>query len=478
MIRNVVPEAYVHFLSNQCQTRTLEQTEYTPENFDPDVKPYPCETFEDLMEIVSQRLHITPAWRMTFATAIAVQISIRLGGNNLWMYVVGPAASGKTTLVELIAANTTTSRMISKFTGLHSGFNQGGSKSGKDASLFAMIDKKVVIVKDFTTVLGLEATARTRIFDELRDAYDGHTSNVYRNHIRYEYKDVRFGFIAAVTDRIRQFGTVNLGERFLQMQIDGYWDEGYVLKKVTTDDDTLHMAVTGSLRTLLSPVASVNHRFVEQRSAAWGFSEFLIQTIEQQPDFVHSILVNVEKNYLNYICALSRIVAAFRSRVDPGSLSPMPESPTRLATVLPKAMVCLCLVHGITEPSLEVLETVFKNSFDSGISHNQDVILALARRRNVVCSLQQIIADTGHDPTTVKRVIAELKALKFVFDCGSVAASGRGRPSNGYALSPDLRGAFDTVDHYLGKDNSGPKPRESQRSLDDYEYDLSTNAVD
>lgn len=139
----------------------------------------------------------------------------RLPGDPLWLFIVAPPGATKT---EPLLSLTGCPRIetISTLTPhtLISGANFGG---GGDPSLIPRLDGKVLIIKDFTSVLGLPSTERDEIFSILRDAYDGECSKPFGNGLWRRYRS-KFGILAAVTPSIELFTEDHaaLGERFLR----------------------------------------------------------------------------------------------------------------------------------------------------------------------------------------------------------------------------------------------------------------------
>jgi hypothetical protein len=139
----------------------------------------------------------------------------RLGADPIWMFIVGPPGSCKTEILMTLsgaegiitATSLTPPSLIS-------------GQQGRDPSLIPKLHKKVLIVKDFTTILSMNQFDREEIFGILRDAYDGKTEKQFGNGVHRKYVS-RFGIIAAVTPVIEHHSTSHsvLGERFIKFRI-------------------------------------------------------------------------------------------------------------------------------------------------------------------------------------------------------------------------------------------------------------------
>lgn len=167
----------------------------------------------EVYEMFQKHLHIpdTSLIDIIFGTVLAN----RLPGDPLWMFIVAPPGATKTEpLLSFTGAEAI--EILSTLTPhtLISGTNFGG---GGDPSLIPKLNGKVLIIKDFTTILTLPVTEREEIFGILRDVYDGECSKPFGNGIFRKYKS-KFGIIAAVTPIIEMFTEEHaaLGERFLR----------------------------------------------------------------------------------------------------------------------------------------------------------------------------------------------------------------------------------------------------------------------
>jgi len=171
---------------------------------------------DKVCEVYRKWLHLpsTEVLDVMFGTMIAN----RLDGDPLWLFLVAPPGGTKTELLNSIssAPNTvTTSSLTSK--SLVSGANTVG---GGDPSLIPKLDHKVLLIKDFTTILNINVIERDSIFGILRDAYDGKTEKDFGNGIHRSYVS-KFGIISGVTPAIELYteGSTSLGERFLRYDI-------------------------------------------------------------------------------------------------------------------------------------------------------------------------------------------------------------------------------------------------------------------
>ncbi len=148
----------------------------------------------------------------------------RLGGDPIWLFLVAPPGGMKSELL-MSLAKAQGVHALSSLTP-HTLISGASWKEGQDPSLLPQLQGKMLIIKDFTTILTMQHTVRDEIFGVLRDVYDGNTEKVFGNGIRRKYQ-VRFGILAGVTPAIEVFNVMHqsLGERFLKFRIGGNWDQ-------------------------------------------------------------------------------------------------------------------------------------------------------------------------------------------------------------------------------------------------------------
>lgn len=139
------------------------------------------------------------------------------GRDAVWVMVIGPSGGGKTELlgslldmplmypISLLTPNT-----------FLSGFPGKG-----DTSLLPKLTGKIMIFKDWTSILSMNKDARNEIMGQLREIYDGHMKKPFGNGRVAEWSG-KVGLIAGVTGAIdiaQQMHTT-LGERFIHYRID------------------------------------------------------------------------------------------------------------------------------------------------------------------------------------------------------------------------------------------------------------------
>lgn len=135
-------------------------------------------------------------------------------GNPVWVLLIGPAGSGKTQFLGSFAKSEQVI-MSSQMTP-----NALISGKGGENSLLCKLDKKVLIIKDLSTVTEQHSDDRNKLFSILRDAYDGYYRRDLGDGDPVEFRG-KFGILAAGTLAVeagRKMESI-LGERFLYVRM-------------------------------------------------------------------------------------------------------------------------------------------------------------------------------------------------------------------------------------------------------------------
>lgn len=333
-------------------------------------------------------------------TVLANQL---IGGDPVWLFLVAAPGGTKSELLmpldvweDVVAVSSLTPHA------LISGMNAPG---GGDPSLIPKLDKKVLVLKDFTTTLQMPAVVRDEIFGQLRDAYDGQVGKSFGNGITRSYK-ARFGMIAGVTPAIDSFASLgNLGERFLKFRVQ----KSPEATKAMVRRAMGHVEEAGGQEEM--------GMRAELEAAAEVFLEEKLSKEER------TIPKSTQEVYRT-IAALAQLAAGFRVVVpwekwDPGVVSFVAESeyPTRIAKQLLKLVkgISVYLNEGqeVGHASLEIVKKVAWDSVPWKVSR---VILAINKLSESgwaeVSEITRMVP--GISRSTVQRVTRDLELTRFI----------------------------------------------------------------
>jgi len=250
----------------------------------------------------------------------------RLEGDPIWMFFVAPPGGSKSELLMSLS----TCKEIVAMTSLtpHALVSGAVWSDGKDPSLLPQLDKKVLVLKDFTTITSMHFTARDEIFGILRDVYDGKTEKYFGTGVRREYKS-KFGILAGVTPVIEAFSTLHasLGERFLK----------YTLQKDTRETEESK---------ILKAISNINSELTMRKELCAVSERVLARDIPSK-------LPSFSQDYMPKLVALAQFCAWMRGVVERDRYSqqvlyrPSSEVGTRLAKQLVKLTMGVGIFRGL-----------------------------------------------------------------------------------------------------------------------------------
>lgn len=376
------------------------------------------EVIEDFREA---KILVDQSFADTLAICLATAFSVRIPGDPIWLLVVAPPSSGKTTLLESFLGTDQYCKAISKFTSqtLISGLR---GPDGRDLSLLPELNGLVVVIKDYTTIKRLPATTQEELYGILRDIYDGHTCVIYGNGQRREFENINFSIIAGVTDIIHGDSRATLGERFLKVNLLGehFDQEGLIRAAIRGNED------------------KASRTEAIQRSVL-GFLDRSI-TQEDLPD--------LSGYHETRLAALAQIVAALRATVERGRegilYRPRAEIGGRLAVQLTRLAKCLCFVFRKETIDSEVFRLVQKVALDSATEFNLEVVQVLANSK-VPLTADTIGEKLSLAGRTVRYKLDDLLELRVVTHDRSSNNRGIGRNVRLWSLSDRMRHLWDTA---------------------------------
>jgi hypothetical protein len=404
-------EVTAEFLIQHCQEVVLDEINV--------VSMAKCTSFEQLVDCYREDLTIDKSFIRCLAVGVAVHISRLLTGDPLWIYLVGPPSSGKSTICELLAAYEIGTKCLSKFTGLMSGMGEGNH-------LISRLIGLCVIVKDGTLLLDLSVQQLQNILGELRDIYDGSLEAFYRNGVEASFSGVTFSMIIAITEKVYTLSMSALGERFMHIRLE----HSRELEAERNNRVIDTMFGGGIQRFDINNSAESVLKFPKQAAMTAGFLDHLTHKIKDEPliqphcSKEHRDLLR----YLGIIIAASRGEPAVDHRTQDVQYDATVESSTRVVKVLSRAAYCLCYVLGKKEIDQEVMDIVITMAHNTAFGRQYQMLHYIAMHDGIQrASLSQGV---GIPLETVTRRIDALMTLDILEIAeGKRAERGRGVPS-------------------------------------------------
>lgn len=292
---------------------------------------------------------------IVFGTCFA---NLHLNSKPLWIYVVGTSGSGKSELLQSLDGHPAIV-LMSSFTEktLISGLVLPGEDS-HDASLLPKLDGKILVLKDFTTLMKERREILSILMGQLRDMYDGKSRRAFGTGKSTLYIS-KFGIIAGVTFEIDKHITAlaSLGERFLIYRLP-----------ILTKDQKKIRALT----------ASKNINVSQQEEEIQRAAHNVLNLKPVIPDIPDKILFHIE--------TLAELVAKARTHVERDRYNrevlypPEPEVHTRLLKQLSDLGRGVCMAHEKNVVGLEELRLIRKVGFDCIPGNRATLLRILAQR--------------------------------------------------------------------------------------------------
>jgi len=400
-----------------------------PSPDEPTLEPLPRSSFKELCRDFDNVLHFTPILQDTLAIMLSTMVSTELPGEQLWLRVIGPPGSGKTTLAECLSPARQYIYPVSSITGLHSGFTEGRSAKARavDASLVPKMQMKTTIIKDGDTLLN--APNRDKILAELRDLYDGTSRASYRNKVAHDYENLRMTFVLCATDEIRNLNRTHLGERFLDCEVLGNEDQSPYLQAAFNNTAN---SILGYLEN-----KETEDKFTTLKRASIGY------LIHLKTEQLTTARVEVPTDVEGKISALAQVISFCRAQVvrDRQELAyrPRVELATRLTAQLTKMAICLAITLGKSKVDAECLRLLRKVGIDTAFGFQFEMVRLLIRYKGGL-STKQMSTTLSLGKSTVENYCRDMMELEMIRRTEKPNKSGvRGRHLHIFQLVPALR---------------------------------------
>lgn len=310
-------------------------------------------TFKEYQDAIKRWMLVVDVGVLKLLPALYVANCLP-GRDAVWVMIVGPSGGGKTELlgslldlpliypISLLTPNT----FLSGFPG------------PKDNSLLPKLGGKIMMFKDWTSILSMNKDARNEIMGQLREIYDGHLKKPFGNGRIAEWHG-KVGLIAGVTgaiDLAQQMHTT-LGERFIHYRLGM--------------PDRLEVA-----RRCLENGKDIAKMRLEMRDAMYAFMKSLDTAIEipELPDEVKDEIVKVAN-----LATLARsgVIRDFGMKKEVIYV-PSAEMPTRIVQQLSTIATALMIVNGGSFDPKEDGDILTKVALDSIPQTNRMVMEVLS----------------------------------------------------------------------------------------------------
>lgn len=314
----------------------------------------------------------------------------RLQGEPIWLFLVAPPGSSKSvSLMSFQHAD----RIVTTTSITPHALISGFSGAGGDPSLIPRLDGKVLIIKDFTTVLSMPIMQREEIFGILRDAYDGRVEKHFGNMVMRAY-DSKFGLVCGVTPAIDTLGEMHssLGERFIKYRYK--YDDWYqVIKRALGNSNH-----ENQIRTELADLAT--------RALAHDYE---------------STLPEISAEVQESLITLAQWTAVMRGCVTRDRYTgdiiykPSPEIGTRLVKQFSKLALGLAMFRGVPEVVHDDYQIIVQVARDTLTEKNEEIYRKMfLKDSDKKWSVKEIAELTRLPEPTCGRVLQDLAMLRIL----------------------------------------------------------------
>lgn len=328
----------------------------------------PIESLEDLNAAYRELFHLEDDCVLPLLAATVINAKCPTL-RHAWLYLVGPASGGKSSLLAAFG-RVTFSEYISDFTvnTLLSGARAAG---GQETSLLKRLGSNfVVIMKDFTTILSKSPETQDALMGQLREVYDGYLRKETGHGLTIEWgssrKPNRSVFIMASTEAIHK-----VQERFSEMGSRGI---NYVLK----DADRTAMTLVAMRKD-----RQFDARIAELQDRVAGYISAQVKALPADfPDLPDDLLMRVAAAAEFVTRARSVVLRDYRGEK---SLALSSEMPARVATQLQSIAKLLIHLNG-GEMAEWIERTVMKCALDCIPKQSLLVLRCMAEYPRAVAS--------------------------------------------------------------------------------------------
>jgi len=184
---------------------------------------------DELKKEYRKILLLAPEDDIVLEILLATMLDPKIEGELVWIFLIAPAASGKTVILKSLH-DKAWSRLEDSITPrtFISGKTYKDRVTGEDMLVEGLLPKlngKTLIIKEFTTELMHGEEIRNDVFGQLRAIHDRYFSKTFGSididKIPEEWKHVKMGFIAGCVPYVDRYGTLNvlLGERYFKLRL-------------------------------------------------------------------------------------------------------------------------------------------------------------------------------------------------------------------------------------------------------------------
>jgi hypothetical protein len=367
--------------------------------------PLECASWEVLVGAWKEALEWIEGLDRGLSVMLASIASVRMPGDQLWVKIISPAASGKTTLCMALSVARKYVIKKSVIRGLYSGY-QTDKEGTEDQSLLSKLRDKTLLIKDGDTLL--KSPNLAQILSQLRDAYDTSSSTSYGNLMSRDYEGLRMTLILCGTESLRELDSTELGERFLDCvmmeEIDDRIEDSIGLRAIKRIIEGRAIEANGRVK---------DHQDESMTKAMRLTAGYVTYLRENSSRLLNSVVMT-EKD-ISSIMGLGKFVAYMRAKPsEKGDKAATREMSTRLRVQLSRLALCLSIVLGTNKVDEEVIRRVRRVGLDTARGKTLELSKHLYRVANKGASTAALAVWLGEPEEKIRNLLRFLRKLKVV----------------------------------------------------------------
>jgi len=263
-----------------------------------------CQSWEEIREAWMQAIKFTPGHEYALASMLAVAVTTRVPGAQVWLQVISPPSTGKTTLSEGLGVNRKWTHSVDEFTGFFSGYTDG---TDKDFSPIQKMKDKTLIIKEAANLLASDN--RAKLLADLTATFDRKSGREWKNGKSVSEGGTNMTVILQGTGTLRQLETAETGARFLTCAIMNHIDDDL-------EDDILMRASFSAIRNMAleSNCAIETHYEPDKLKAIQLTGGYLGWLRENSNELCAAASQNFPEPYRRLCCDYARAISYLRAR--------------------------------------------------------------------------------------------------------------------------------------------------------------------